>query len=202
MSSSTVRRASLETLGLHVSNLQMLPGPWEGDTANRLWTTARSRFACRVDGVRVQSDPELLLHLFIVCFPPKNMLKNKKKGSVQDHFGPKCIAAQPAWYLKKHHWFMASQAFGGAAVTQQQNLRMNHRIGSMGELQLRKHRPLFVELWWTWIITTVEYWKASSLLHRDICTGRYPHHYTGTPPNTHTPAPWDPSGRGTLYTKS
>lgn len=41
---------------------------------------------------------------------------------------------------------MASRAFGGAAVTQQQNLRMNHRIGSTGELQLRKYQPLLVEL--------------------------------------------------------
>lgn len=35
MSSSTVRRASLETLGLHASNLQMHRGPRKGDTANR-----------------------------------------------------------------------------------------------------------------------------------------------------------------------
>lgn len=40
---------------------------------------------------------------------------------------------------------MASQASGGAAVTQQQNLRMNHRIHSIGELQLRKHWPLYDE---------------------------------------------------------
>lgn len=32
MSSSTVRRASLETLGLHVSNLQMRPRLWKGDS--------------------------------------------------------------------------------------------------------------------------------------------------------------------------
>lgn len=94
MSSPTVKRASLETLGLHVSNLQMHPGLWKSDTANRLWATARSRFTCRVGGVRVESDPELLLHLFIVCFSPKKHVRKKEApwgGSVQDHFGPKCI---------------------------------------------------------------------------------------------------------------
>lgn len=101
MSSSTVRRASLETLGLHASNLQMRPGPWEGDASKRLRTTARSRFSCRaVEGDRVQGDPELLLLLYNGHFPPKNMLgKKAPRGELSSSplWSKVFITVQPAW---------------------------------------------------------------------------------------------------------